>query len=196
MRRYRVNLTVLLALAVAGTVLPAESLETFTLGAPVADFSIIDMNGQPISYSSLRGKATVLIFFSTRCPMSNAFNFRRNQLYLEYGERVNFLVVDSNSNESAEEIRAYAKSVEFDYPVYRDPGNILADRFGAQVTTDTFVIDSSGVIRYHGFIEDSPNPARAKTKGLRLALDAVLEARPVAMPEGHALGCSIRRVRP
>jgi hypothetical protein len=128
--------------------------------------------------------------------MSNAFNFRRNQLYLEYGERVNFLVVDSNSNESSEEIRAYAKSVEFDYPVYRDPGNIVADRFAAQVTTDTFVIDSSGVIRYHGFMEDSPNPARAKTKGLRLALDAVLEARPVAMPEGHALGCSIRRVRP
>jgi peroxiredoxin len=194
MRIFGMNLAVF-ALAVAGTILPAESLDKFTLGAPVTDFSVIDMNGQSVSYSALGGKATVLIFFSTRCPMSNAFNFRRNQLYLEYGERVNFLVVDSNSNESAEEIRAYAKSVEFDYPVYRDPGNIVADRFGAQVTTDTFVIDSSGVIRYHGFIEDSPNATRAKTKGLRLALDAVLEARPVAMPEGHALGCSIRRVK-
>lgn len=176
--------------------LPSNSAAEFSLGAPVADFTVTDMNGQAFKYSSLAGKATVVIFFSTRCPMSNAFNYRRNKLYLDFAERVNFIVIDPNANESIDEVRAYARTAEFDFPVYKDAGNVVADRFGAQITTDTFVIDASGVIRYHGYLEDSPNESRVKNQGLRRAIEAVLDGRQVAMPEGKAFGCSIRRVRP
>ena len=71
--------------------------------------------------------------------MSNAFNYRRNKLYLDFAGRVNFIVIDPNANESMDEVRAYARTAEFDYPVYKDIGNVVADRFGAQITTDTFV---------------------------------------------------------
>jgi hypothetical protein len=109
---------------------------------------------------------------------------------------VKFIVVDSNANESLEELREYAKAVEFDFPVYKDVNNVVADRFNAQVTTDTYAMDSSGVVRYHGYLEDSPNSTRAKTQGLRLAIEALLAGKPVAMPETKALGCTIRRVQP
>jgi hypothetical protein len=95
-----------------------------------------------------------------------------------------------------DEVREYARTAEFDFAVYKDIGNVMADRFGAQLTTDTFVIDTSRVLRYHGYLEDSPNETRAKTQGLRRAIEAVLEGRPVAMPEGKAMGCGIRRVKP
>jgi peroxiredoxin len=170
--------------------------QEFRNGEPVSEFTLRDMNGRSVNYSALKGNVTVVMFFSTRCPISNAFNYRRNALYKEFAGRVKFIVVDSNSNESLEEVGAYARGVEFDFPVYKDIDNVVADRFGAQITTDTFVMDSLGVIRYHGYLEDSPNPTRAKTKGLRLAVEAVLENKPVAMPEAKALGCSIRRVRP
>lgn len=176
--------------------LPSNDAAVFSLGAPVADFTLTGMDGQAFNYSAHAGKATVIVFFSTRCPMSNAFNFRRNKLYLDFAGRVNFIVIDPNANESMDEVRAYARTAEFDYPVYKDIGNVVADRFGAQITTDTFVIDASGVIRYHGYLEDSPNETRVKTQGLRRAVEAVLDGRPVAMPEGKALGCSIRRVKP
>jgi peroxiredoxin len=176
--------------------LPSNGAGEFRLGAPVADFTVTDMNGRAFHYSSLRGKAAVVIFFSTRCPMSNAFNYRRNNLYNEFATRVNFVVIDPNANESIEEVREYARTAEFDYPVYKDLGNVTADRFGAQITTDTFVIDASGVIRYHGYLEDSPNETRAKHQGLRRAIEAVLEERPVEIPEAKATGCSIRRVKP
>lgn len=168
----------------------------FRLGAPVTGFTVTDMNGRAFNYSSLSGKVTVVIFFSTRCPMSNAFNYRRNKLYIDFATQVNFIVVDPNANESIDEVREYARTAEFDYPVYKDIGNVAADRFGAQITTDTFVIDASGVIRYHGYLEDSPNESRAKTQGLRRAIEAVLDGRPVEMPEAKATGCSIRRVKP
>ena len=170
--------------------------QVFHLGAPVSDFTLRDMSGRSVNYSALKGSVTVVIFFSTRCPMSNAFNYRRNTLVKDFTGRVKFIVVDSNSNESLDEEREYAGSVEFDFPVYKDENNIVADRFGAQVTTDTFVMDSAGVVRYHGYIEESPNPTRAKNPALRLAIEAVLESKPVAMAETHALGCSIRREKP
>ena len=176
--------------------LPSNDAAVFSLGAPAADFTVTGMDGQAFNYSALAGKATVIVFFSTRCPMSNAFNYRRNKLYLDFAGRVNFIVIDPNANESMDEVRAYARTAEFDYPVYKDIGNVVADRFGAQITTDTFVIDASGVIRYHGYLEDSLNETRVKTQGLRRAIEAVLEGRPVALPEGKALGCSIRRVKP
>jgi hypothetical protein len=95
-----------------------------------------------------------------------------------------------------DEVREYARTAEFDFAVYKDIGNVMADRFGAQLTTDTFVIDTSRVLPYHGYLEDSPNETRAKTQGLRRAIEAVLEGRLVAMPEGKAMGCGIRRVKP
>ena len=45
------------------------------------------------------------------------------------------------------------------------------------MTSETYVIDSTGIIRYHGSIDDSQNIARVTTRRLALALDAVLAGR-------------------
>jgi peroxiredoxin len=174
----------------------ATCAQQFHMGAPVSDFTLHDMNGRSLNYRALRGKVTVVMFFSTRCPISNAFNFRRNTVYRDFRNRVKFVVVDSNSNESLEEVRAYAKEVGFDFPVYMDVNNQASDGFGVLATTDTFVMDSSGVMKYHGYIEDALNPERTTKQGLRLAIEAVLEGKPVPMAESRARGCAIRRSTP
>jgi peroxiredoxin len=166
-----------------------------SLGTQVADFTLRDLDGRSVSYSTLRGNVTVVLFISTRCPMSNAHNHRINTLYNDFAGRVKFIVVNSNSNESPAEVREHARTVEFDFPVYKDVDNIAADLFGAQATPDTFVIDSSGVVRYHGYIDDAPNPTRVKNQGLRLAIEAVLEGKPVMTPETRAFGCTIKRMK-
>jgi hypothetical protein len=53
------------------------------------------------------------------------------------------------------------------------------NRFDAQVTPESYVIDSAGIIRYHGSIDDNQNPDHIKTQRLRLALDAVLAGKRV-----------------
>lgn len=173
----------------------AQGASEFHLGGPVSDFQLLDTNGHMVNYSALKGDVTAVIFFSTRCPISNAFNYRRNNLYLQFNGHVKFIMIDANANESLDEIRKYAKAVEFDFPVYKDVDNVVADRFGAEITTDTFVLDSSGILRYRGYMEDSPNATRAKIPALRLAIEAVLGGKPVPMPETKALGCSIIRVQ-
>lgn len=138
---------------------------------------------------------TVVLFFSTRCPLSNAFNYRRNALYHDFHKSVRFLLVDPNANESLPEVSEYAKQAEFDLPVYRDVNAEVAERWGVRATTDAFVVDGTGVMRYRGNIENSPNPARATQRGLRTALISVLSGQAVTTPETRAIGCAVRRTR-
>jgi peroxiredoxin len=186
-RKCLVSLVVLAAIT---QLLYAEDIRS---DQPASGFAVLNMRGQLQNYPSLKGEITVVIFFSTRCPMSNAFNYRRNVLYRGYRNRVRFIVIDSNSNESLDEVRAYANDVGFDFPVYRDLDNQVADLFGARNTTESFVLDSAGVVRYRGYIEDAPNPERTTKQGLRLAIEAVLAGQPVLTPETRGIGCAIRR---
>jgi len=170
--------------------------QTVHIGVAVPGFTLRDMRGRLQTFHPSNSKVTVVMFFSTRCPMSNAFNYRRNVLYHDYHKRVRFIAVDSNANESLDEVRAYAKYTGFDFPVYQDVDDQLADLLAVHSTTENFVLDNGGVVRYRGYIEDSPNPARTKIQGLRLALDAVLAGQPVALVETRAVGCAIRRTHP
>ncbi|HYL77087.1 MAG TPA: redoxin domain-containing protein [Bryobacteraceae bacterium] len=170
--------------------------QEFKVGSKVADFQVQDLDGKAVAFSALRGPVTVVTFISTQCPVSNGYNQRMNSLFNDYSSKnVKFIFVNANQNERADEVRRHAKQVGFVFPVYKDANNVVADRFGAEVTPENYVIDSSGVLRYHGSIDDSQNEARIRTRGLRLALDAVLAGKPVEITETKAFGCSIKRVR-
>ena len=111
--------------------------------------------------SGLDGGGTLgVTFISVQCPVSNAYNSRMNGVHNDYASKgVKFVFINSNAS----------------------------DRLGAQATPETFVIDSSGVIRYHGSIDDSQSEARG-------ALDAVLAGKQPEAAETKAFGCSIQRV--
>jgi thiol-disulfide isomerase/thioredoxin len=146
--------------------------------------------------SQLAGSVTVVTFISARCVVSNAYGARLEALYQEYTPRgVRFLFVNSNSNESAEEIAENAKNHRFSFRVYQDSTSQAAALFGAQLTPESFVLDREAVIRYRGAVDDSQNPARVKARSLRLALDAVLAGQPVEAPQIKAFGCTIKRPR-
>jgi peroxiredoxin len=182
----------ILLLASAGILCAQE----FKLGSKVTDFNVQDLDGKSLSFAALRGPITVVTFVSVQCPVSNGYNQRMVALYKDYAPKnVKFIFVNANRTESARDVRDHAKSVGFVFPVYKDAGNVLADRFDAQVTPESYVIDSSGIIRYHGSIDDSQNEARIRTRGLRLALDAVLAGKPVEITETKAFGCTIKRGR-
>lgn len=170
--------------------------QEFKLGSKVADFSVQDLDGRPVTLSALRGTITVVTFISTQCPVSNSYNQRMNAIYKDYSPKdVKFIFVNANQNESANEVRQHAKGVGFLFPVYKDANNVVANRFDAQVTPESYIIDRAGVVRYRGSIDDSQNEARVRTRGLRMALDALLAGKPVEVTETKAFGCVIKRVR-
>ncbi|HEY1203231.1 MAG: redoxin domain-containing protein [Bryobacteraceae bacterium] len=169
--------------------------QEFKLGSKVEDFTLRDTSGGEVQFRSLRGPVTVVVFIATKCPVSNAYNDRMNAIYKDYSQRgVKFVFVNANSTEPLEEVAQHARD-HFVFRVYKDWDDVVADRFGASVTPEAFVIDATGTIRYHGSIDDSQVMQRVQQNRLRNALDAVLEDKPVAEAETKAFGCSIKRVR-
>lgn len=182
-----------LAVAVWGV---AAFSQEFKLGGKIADFSVQDLKGASASYNSLKGDVTVVGFISVQCPISNDYNDRMTAVFNDYSKKgVKFLFLNANATEPAAAVADHAKSAGFSFPVYKDADNKVADRFGAQVTPEMFVMDKSGTIVYHGYIDDARNPARTTNQGLRNALDAVLAGKAVAQQETKAFGCTIKRAR-
>jgi thiol-disulfide isomerase/thioredoxin len=164
--------------------------------ASAAEFTLTDANGKAVAARIGGGEPAVVMFLSTVCPVSNGYNTRIGDLYREYSAKgMKFIFINSNQNESLAAIREHARSAGFPFQVYKDSGNAVADRLGAQYTPEAFLFDGAGKLRYHGRIDDSQNPARVTQSSLRLAIDAVLAGHAVATPEAKGFGCVIKRAR-
>jgi peroxiredoxin len=189
--KYSLSVSLLAAVLTASSIFAQE----FKVGSPVADFSVTQLDGSPAQFSKLKGNVTLVMFISVQCPVSNAYDDRMTALYQDYAAKgVKFVVINANRTEPAPAVQAHAREHAFPFSVYKDENNVVADKFGATVTPETYVIDSTGVLRYHGSIDDSQNLSRVTTQRLRLALDAVLAGKEPPQTETKAFGCSIKRV--
>ncbi len=172
-----------------------EPAAAVAIGTTVADFTLPDAAGAAHSLATLKGKqGTVLIFIATRCPVSNGYNERMAKLAADYGARgVNVVGINSNETEPAAEVKAHAAEKHLTFPILKDAGSKLADRFGAQHTPEVYFLDAANKLVYHGRIDNALNPANVNANDLRDAIDAVLAGKPVAKTEAKAFGCSIKR---
>jgi peroxiredoxin len=187
------------ALLIAGFLAasPAPARAGVGVGETLKPFALPDaVSGKELKLDAVhKGKALVLMFISTQCPVSNDYNKRMAALAADYtGKDVVFVGINSNRQEAPGEIAAHSKEHGFTFPVLKDAGNVKADDFGAKVTPEIYVFDTQWKLRYHGRIDDSRNEAEIKSRDLRAALDAVLAGKDVPVPETKAFGCTIKRV--
>lgn len=166
------------------------------IGAVIADFSLPDTDGQQHSLASLKGKnGTVLIFISVQCPVSNAYNERMEKLAQDYGSRgINVVGVNANSTEPAEAVKHHAAQHNLTFPILKDRGNVIADRFGAQHTPEAFLLDANNRLVYHGRIDNAKDASMVSSTDLRNAIDETLAGKAVTKSEARAFGCTIKRV--
>jgi len=195
MQRFLLILLILMLLLGKETVAAADK-PVVKLNAKVPNFTLKDYAEKEHSlYDYLKSKAVVVMFIATQCPVSNAYNERMVDLYKSYTPKgVAFLAVDSNKQESIEEIAGHSKKHGFEFPVLKDWKNIVADKFDAMVTPEIYLVDSTGVLRYHGRIDNSRNAAKVTEHDLQEVLDAYLEGKPLPKQDAKAFGCTIKRV--
>ena len=165
-------------------------------GEKVNDFKLKDYNGQEHNLSDFKNsKAIVVIFVATQCPVSNAYNERMAALFNDYKNKgVEFVGINSNKQESVEEIKDHAKQHKLDFVILKDENNIIADKFQASVTPEVYVLNKNFEILYHGRIDDSRREEDVKTNDLRKVLDEILTGKKVETTRTKAFGCTIKRV--
>lgn len=194
---YTLTLIVAAALGLtssAAAVGPA--LSNTPVGSTVADFKLPDAaTGKEHSLASLKGKnGTVLIFVSTNCPVSNAYNERMEKLAQELKARGVALVgVNANNGETADDIKRHSSQHGLTFTILKDARNRVADQLGAAVTPEAFFLDAQAKLVYRGRIDNSRNGENISASELRDAVEATLAGKPVEKTEVRAFGCSIKR---
>jgi len=185
-------LVVLTAAVVLSSILRADEPKK-----RVSDFTLEDYKGEKHSLSDYKSsKAIVLMFIATQCPISNSYNERMVELYKDYSSKgVTFVGINSNKQESAEEVQNHSKEHGFKFVVLKDWNNVVADTLEASVTPEIYVLNSQREVLYHGRIDDSSRENRVTSKDLRAALDRILAGKTVEVTETKAFGCSIKRIK-
>lgn len=173
------------------------NVNAITVGETVENFNLPDYNGKVHNLNDYEANTVIVVMFlSTRCPVSNAYNERIAKLYSDYaGKKVAFLGINSNRRETVADIKTHASENGLAFPILSDEGNTIADQFGAKVTPEIYMLNSNLTVLYHGHIDDSQRKSQIKQTGLRDALDEVLANKSVTDASTKPFGCSIKRKR-
>jgi len=166
------------------------------IGSKMPSLKLTTLAGDYTGLSAYANKNGLLVIFvSVQCPVSNAYNERMEALAQEWRAR-GFGVVGINSNraESADVVAAHARDHNLTFPILKDNNNVLADALGASFTPETYLFDASGVLRYHGRIDDSKDASSITKRDLHDALAAIADGKSVPVAETKAFGCTIKRV--
>lgn len=170
-------------------------------GGPEA-LKLVDLEGRQISPLGADGApAIVFLFTRTDCPISNRYAPEVRRLHQKFAPLgVRFWLVYLDPGEPIETIRTHLKDYSYDLPVLRDPRHELVDLAGVTITPEAAVFTKGAQLAYRGRIDDryvtfgQQRPAPT-IRDLQLALEAVLEGRPVVPKTTQAVGCYIEDLR-
>jgi mono/diheme cytochrome c family protein len=182
---------------VAATCLGLAMLSATVVLAGDRPSSARGLDGKPVTLAAPAGGAAVIVFYSTECPISNAYSPALKALRADYpADKLAMVGVCVDPDLSDRGVAAHKAEYALDYPVVRDRRGVLARAFGVRVTPEVAVLDQAGDVRYLGRIDDqyaarlkrNANPA---THELRDAVAALTAGKPVAVARVEAVGCPL-----
>lgn len=164
------------------------------IDAPLPGFTMTALDGVTYDSSEFRGTPTLLVFADTSCPCVKAYDERVKDLQKQFAD-LRLFYVFSDASETPAQIKRFAQERGYSWPIIRDADQKLLKKFDAQCTTETFLVDSAGTLRYHGRIDDNIFlPANIKSHELQDALLALQDGKAVPIKETRAFACTIPRV--
>ncbi len=118
----------------------------------IESFDVLTINGASISLDNFNErKGIAIVFLSSRCEYTDHVLDAVITIHNEYRlQEFLFVGLCFNEEETGDELREYAQNNGIIFPIYRDPSGGTAKYFGATITPEVFVLDSEGVIQYHG----------------------------------------------
>jgi len=173
-------------------------------GNKAPDFRLPSTDGRVIHLSDewLKSQATVVMFLCNHCPYVKAYLPRLIELQKQfdsYDPPVARLIgicsndADTYPEDSFASMKAAPQEWGFNFPYLHDEDQAVARAYGAQRTPEIFVLDSGGICRYEGGIDDCYQDASKVTQQpLRDAVLAVAAGKAVAQPHSFSIGCTIK----
>ena len=164
------------------------------------DFSLDGVDGRTYSLNSfIEKEIIVIIFMCNHCPYVKAVLKRLINLQNEFiNHGVQFVGINPNDaarypDDSLENMKVIAKENGFSFPYLIDPSQKTAKLYNAVCTPDLYVYGKDRKLAYRGRIDDNwEYPKKVTQHDLKLALEAMLDGKPVPHKQIPSMGCSIK----
>lgn len=126
------------------------------LGDMAPLFRIKTISGSEFAPTELRGKVVLLDFFATWCGPCNKELPYIQELWKEYGDRNDFVLLVLGRDESEQSIRAFVSKHGYSFPVAADPERAVFSLYAKELIPRTYLIASDGTICHvtTGFNDD------------------------------------------
>lgn len=125
------------------------------VGTPAPEFELESLAGGKARLADYRGKAVLLNFWATWCaPCKKEMPLFevRSQRYKDQ-----LVVIGVNLGEGREEVQAFAKEMEINFPVLLEPSGKASAAYNVSGYPSTFFIDQEGILQsiYIGEISET-----------------------------------------
>ncbi len=155
-------------------------------------------DGKAIQLSSVaKHRATVFIFLSSECPISNRFMPTLTRLSTEFSPSdIQFYGIISDPECDTACAAKFSKDYNFPSPMLLDPQHQLVKLLDASITPEVFVLTNDGACVYQGRIDDryielgKDRPAPT-TNDLRNVIIEIFSGKKMEFKEVRAIGCAI-----
>lgn len=170
-------ISLLVAVAVAGaacsagnskspTATGSANAESGRIGANVGDsapdFKLAKMDGSEVALADLRGKPSVLVFWTAWCPVCKEEAPHINALAEQYGPR-GVHVIGINIKDSMARTQGGIKDFGIRYAVARDADAGVARSYNVTGTPTIVFLDHNGIVQYFGNELPADYSARLET---------------------------------
>jgi len=136
---------------------------------PVApNFTIYDGNGNKVQLSDFAGKPVILNFWASWCVPCKKEMPDFNKKYLEYGDEIQFLMIDFAKDDNIKDAKQYVAEMGFEFPIFFDTYGDATRTYEVSGFPTTVFIDADGYVvdRYRGTISEET---------LQSGIDKILE---------------------
>lgn len=113
---------------------------------PAPDFTITDINGKEVSLSDFFDKPVILNFWASWCGPCKSEMPDFDIAYKEYGNDINFLMVNmtDGSRETVKIASEYIKEQGYSFPVYYDTAGQASSAYSVYSIPSTYFIYAGG----------------------------------------------------
>jgi peroxiredoxin len=130
---------------------PADNGAGPTVGSRVgdlaADFTLIDLDGQAVTLSSLRGRPVMLNFWASWCAPCRSEMPDIQAVYVErLADSPSLVILSINLGESAATAGQFMENGHYTFPALLDSQKSVALEYDVTAIPATFFIDENGII--------------------------------------------------
>ena len=187
----------------------AELPKTLEIGSTAPDFKLPGTDGREYSLKDFAtAKILVVVFTCNHCPTAQAYEDRIQKIAEEYkGRGVALVAVSPNDplavrldelgytdlGDSFEDMKIRALDKGFTFPyLYDGETQQMSQAYGPMATPHVFVFNQDRRLCYAGRVDDNERFGKAVHYDTRLAIEALLDGKPVPVEQTKTFGCSIK----